>query len=71
MPTPSSQPGPSAKAEKACGRPLTVRELRVVLEELDRVVGELQDSLTELALPFDAASRGAAGAAIAAARRGH
>jgi hypothetical protein len=46
-----------------------VLELTVVLEELDRVVGELEESLTELALPFDEASRCAAGAAIAAARR--
>ena len=69
MPDPSN-PGQSADTEKACGRPLSVLELGLVLEELDRVVAELQDSLTELALPFDEASRGATRAAIAAASRG-
>ena len=64
-----SNPGRAAETEKSCGRPLTVLELTVVLEELDRVVGELELSLTELALPFDDASRGAADAAIACARR--
>ena len=64
------QPAPSSSLETACGRPLTVAELAVVLEELDRVVGELEDSLLELALPFDDASRSAAHDAIAAAQRG-
>ena len=64
-----SNPGRPAVTEKSCGRPLTVLELTVVIEELDRVVGELELSLTELALPFDDASRRAATAAIAAARR--
>lgn len=59
----------SAETGKSCGRPLTVLELTVVLEELDRVVGELEESLTELALPFDGASHAAAREAIAAARR--
>ena len=68
MSSPSSNPGPSAASAKSCGRPLTVGELLIVLEELDRVVAELQDSLAELALPFDDASHGAARAAIAAAR---
>ena len=68
MSNPSSNPGPSAATEKSCGRPLTVLELTVVLEELDRVVGELEDSLLELALPFDEASHFAACDAIAAAR---
>jgi hypothetical protein len=68
MSDPSSNPGRPAQAEKACGRPLSLPELLLVLEELDRVVGEIEDSLTELALPFDAASRCAARAAIAAAR---
>lgn len=67
----SSQPGRQAPTEKAGGRPLSVVELAVVLEELDRVVEELQDSLTELSLPFDAPSRDAARAAIAAARGLH
>ena len=69
MSNPSSNPSRSPATENACGRPLTVVELTVVLEELDRVVGELEESLTELALPFDADSRGAARDAIAAARR--
>jgi hypothetical protein len=69
MSNPSSNPGQPAQAEKACGRPLTVLELTVVLEELDRVVGELEESMTELALPFDEPSRFAARDAIAAARR--
>ena len=69
MSNPPSNPGHPAQADKACGRPLTVLELIVVLEELDRVVAELEESLTELALPFDEDSRGAARDAIAAARR--
>jgi hypothetical protein len=68
MSNPSSNPGQPAQTEKPCGRPLSVLELIVVLEELDRVVGEIEDSLTELALPFDEPSRFAARAAIAAAR---
>lgn len=71
MSNPSSNPGQPAQTEKPCGRPLTVLELTVVLEELDRVVAELEESLTELALPFDDASRGVAREAIAAARRLH
>lgn len=70
MSNPSSHPGRPVEAEKACGRPLSVLELSVVLEELDRVVAELEESLTELALPFDDDSRCAAHAAIATARRG-
>lgn len=69
MSNPPSNPGQPAQTDRSCARPLTVLELTVVLEELDRVVGELEESLTELALPFDEASRCAAGAAIAAARR--
>ncbi len=69
MSNPSSNPGQAAPTEKAPGRPLTVLELTLVLEELDRVVGELEESLTELALPFDDDSRSAARDAIAAARR--
>jgi len=69
MSNPSSNAGQPAQTEKACGRPLSVLELIVVLEELDRVVGELEDSLTELALPFDEASRLAASAAITGAAR--
>jgi len=65
MSNPSSNPGQPGQTERACGRPLSVLELIVVLEELDRVVGEIEDSLTELALPFDEASRFAARAAIA------
>ncbi len=65
-----SKPRASVDAGKTGGRPLTVLELSLVLEELDRVVAELQDSLTELALPFDDASRVAARAAISAASRG-
>ena len=64
-----SKPRASADAGKTGGRPLTILELGLVLEELDRVVAELQDSLTELALPFDGASHDAARAAICAARR--
>ena len=67
MSTPSL-PGQPAQAEGIRGRPLTVAELAVVLEELERVVAELQDSLDELALPFDDVSRLAARDAIAAAR---
>ncbi len=69
MSNPSSNPGQPAQTEKSSGRPLTVLELSVVVEELDRVVAELEESLTELALPFDDASRGLAREAIAAARR--
>ena len=69
MSNPSSNPGRSISTAKSGGRPLTVLELSVVLEELDRVVAELEESLTELALPFDDASRGLAREAIAAARR--
>ena len=68
MSNPPMNPGSSAEGEKTCGRPLTVLELSVVLEELDRVVGELEGSLLELALPFDEASHAAACDAIAAAR---
>jgi hypothetical protein len=50
------------------GRVLTVVELTVVLEELDRVVAELEESLSEFALPLDEASRRAAREAIDAAR---
>ncbi len=64
-----SKSSTSANAHTTGGRPLTVLELSLVLEELDRVVAELQDSLTELALPFDDPSRLAARAAICAARR--
>lgn len=73
MSNPSSNPGQPAQSpasDSACGRLLSVVELTVVLEELDRVVGELEDSLLELSLPFDDASRSAAHDAIAAARRG-
>ena len=70
MSNPPSNSGPAAQSAKSRGRPLTVLELTIVLEELDRVVGELEESLTELALPFDAPSRFAARDAIAAARRG-
>ena len=66
-----SNPGRPAETEKSCARPLTVVELTVVLEELDRVVGELEESMTELALPFDEPSRSAARDAIAAARRAY
>ena len=69
MSIPPSNPGQPAQTEKSGGRPLTVLELSVVLEELDRVVADLADSLTELALPFDEASRCIARAAIASARR--
>ena len=69
MSNPPSNPGQPAQTERSCGRPLTVLELSVVLEELDRVVAELEESLTELALPFDDVSRCIAREAIAAARR--
>ena len=69
MSHPASNPGQAAQTEKSGGRPLTVLELAVVLEELDRVVAELEESLTELALPFDDAARCVAREAIAAARR--
>lgn len=64
-------PSPPSNRDAAhgAGRALTVAELLLVLEELDRVVGELADSLSEAALPLDEASRCAAHAAIAAARR--
>jgi len=67
---PPSLPRHSSAGDPACTRPLSVAELNVVLEELDRVVEELQNSLSDLALPFDDASRHAAHDAIAAARRG-
>ena len=69
MSNPASNPGQPAQTEKSGGRPLSVLELSLVLEELDRVVAELEESLTELALPFDDASRCVAREAIAAARR--
>jgi hypothetical protein len=69
MPARSSKPGSHAEPEQSCGRPLTVVELLLVLEELDRVVNELEASLSELALPFDESSRRAARAAVAAAAR--
>ena len=56
-------------AAQASGRVLSVAELTVVLEELDRVVARLEESLSELALPLDEPSRCAARDAIAAARR--
>jgi hypothetical protein len=65
---PSPEPGQPASTRGA-GRPLTVAELTVVLEELDRVVAELAESLSEIALPLDEPSRRAAHDAIAAARR--
>ena len=65
---PSPQPGQANT--HAVGRALSVAELCIVLEELDRVVAELQESLSEIALPLDDASRVAARDAIAAAR-GH
>jgi len=67
MTDPSSNPGQQAALGKAGSCPLTVVELTVVLEELDRVVAELEESLTELALPFDEDSRFKA---YEAARRG-
>jgi len=67
MSNPASHPG--RPVAHAAGRSLSVPELLVVLEELDRVVAELQESLTEIALPMDDASRCAARDAIAAARR--
>ena len=69
MSSPSSNPGLPAETERSGGRPLSVAELTIVLEELDRVVAELEESMSELALPFDDESRCAARAAIAAARR--
>ena len=63
-------PEPSRSASpRGAGRPLTVVELTVVLEELDRVVAELEESLAEIALPLDERSRCAARDAIDAARR--
>ena len=71
MSSPSSNPARHAETEKSRARPLTVVELLLVLEELDRIVDEIAASLTELALPLDDASRFAARSAIAcAARRG-
>ena len=67
--TPPSLPRHPRAGDPACTRPLSMAELSVVLEELDRVVQELQHSLAELALPFDDASRHAARDAIAVARR--
>jgi hypothetical protein len=67
MSNPSFNP---AETGKCCVRPLTVLELSVLLEELDRVVGELEDSMIELSLPFDETSRAGARAAVAAARFG-
>ena len=67
---PSPHPGQAAANSHAVGRALSVAELSLVLEELDRVVAELQESLAEIALPLDDASRVAARDAIAAAR-GH
>ncbi len=67
----SNLPSNSTEAGKSCARPLTVLELIVVLEELDRVVGELEESMTEMALPFDEPSRFAACVAIAAASQRH
>lgn len=69
MSNPSSNRAQPVRTDKSGGRPLTVLELAIVLEELDRVVAELEESLTELALPFDDESRSAAREAIAAARR--
>ena len=71
MSNPSTNPGRPAQTGKSGGRPLSVLELAVVLEELDRVVAALEESLAELALPFDDASRCVAREAIAAARRVH
>jgi len=69
MSRPSSQPSHPAHAGRSCGRSLSLLELSLVVEELDRLVGELEESLTELALPLDDASRALAHDAIAAARR--
>jgi hypothetical protein len=68
MSIPSPHRGPLTQTPKSRGRPLGVLELSVLLDELDRVVGELEESLNELVLPFDEASRGAACDAISAAR---
>lgn len=62
-------PHPAQASAHAAGRILTVGELLFVLEELDRVVAELAESLAEIALPLDDASRCAARDAIAVARR--
>jgi hypothetical protein len=69
MSNPSSNRSRPVQADRPGGRPLSVLELSVLLEELDRVVGELEESLSELALPFDTASLGAARCAIALAAR--
>jgi hypothetical protein len=69
MPDPTSHRGQAAAGARGAGRPLTVVELSVVLEELDRVVAELEASLAEIALPLDEPSRCAARAAIAVASR--
>ena len=45
MSNPASNPGQAAQTEKSGSRPLTVIELTVVLEELDRVVAELEESV--------------------------
>ena len=66
---PSPHPRPDITVARGAGRVLTVAELALVLEELDRVVAELQESLAEIALPLDEPSRCAAHDAIAAARR--
>jgi hypothetical protein len=62
-------PHPAQAGAHAAGRSLTAAELLFVLEELDRVVAELEESLAEIALPLDDASRCAAREAIAIARR--
>jgi len=71
MLNPPPRPGQQADAEHGRGRPPGVVELLAILEELDRVVAELEASLTELALPFDDASRFTTRSALSfAARRG-
>jgi hypothetical protein len=69
MSNPSSNRSRPALTDKSGARALTVLELTVLLEELDRVVGELEESLNELALPSDVASRLIACNAIALAAR--
>ena len=68
MSHPRSNPEPSTASERSGGRTLSLNELKGVLEELHRVVAELEESLRELKLPLDEPSRLAARAAIAAAR---